>query len=590
MHSDPRPSRVRRFARDAWQLLLPYWRSEERRSALGLLAVIVLLNLGAVYVLVLLNAWNRSFYDALEQRDAAAFAHQLGRFCLFAAAFIATAVYRQYLTQLLEMRWRRWLTHQFLDTWLGGGAYHRLERTQRRPDNPDQRIAEDLQALAGGTLALAMGLLNAVVTLVSFVGILWGLSGPLTIRLGGGTLTIPAYLVWAAVLYAVAGSLLTHRIGRALVRLHASQQRREADFRFSLVRLRETAEEVALSRGEPLERRSLRGRFAAIVDNWWQLLRAQKRLTWFTTGYGQAAHVFPILAAAPRYFAGAIQLGGLMQIASAFGRVQEALSWFVDSYGQLAEWKASVARVLAFAESMRVASVDASGSGGIRIVHGSPDEIALDDVDIALPAGAMLLRGANVVISRGERVLLAGPSGSGKSTVFRAVAGLWPCGTGEIRRPDAGDTLFLPQRPYLPIGSLRQAVAYPSEPGTVDDAAIVSALERCRLGKLVDRLEEEQHWAQVLSPGEQQLVALARAFLHAPPWLFLDEATSALDEATEAHVYRELGTQLPDTTIVSIAHRPGVAAYHERRLVLAPEGDVMTIQGAPPAPARAAAC
>ncbi len=589
MESEPRSPHARPFAREAWGLLLPYWQSDERRAAFGLLAAIVGLNLGAVYILVLLNAWNRSFYDALQQRDAAAFAAQLGRFCLLAAAFIVSAVYRQYLTQVLEMRWRRWLTHHFLHGWLDGGTYYRLARAARETDNPDQRIAEDLRALAGGTLTLATGLLNAIVTLVSFVGILWSLSGPLTIPLGGHALTIPAYLVWAAVVYAVVGSVLTHRIGRPLVRLHASQQRREADFRFGLVRLRETAEEVALYRGEPLERRGLSTRFAAIVDNWWALLRAQKRLTWFTTGYGQAASVFPILVAAPRYFAGAIQLGELMQIASAFGRVQDALSWFVDSYGQLAEWKASVVRVLAFTDGMRAAAGEADGGGGIRTVQGGPDEIALAGVDVTVPAGAPLLRGLSAVIRRGERVLLAGPSGSGKSTIFRAIAGLWPYGGGEIRRPDAVDMLFLPQRPYLPIGSLRHAVAYPSDPASVGDAAIVSALRRCRLDKLVERLDEEEHWAQVLSPGEQQLLALARALLHAPPWLFLDEATSALDESTEAHVYRELGRLLPDTTIVSIAHRPGVAAYHDRRLVLVPDGDVMTLDGAPAGIACAAA-
>ena len=590
METEPRPPYARPFAREVWRLLLPYWKSDERWQALGLLAAIVGLNLGAVYILVLLNAWNRSFYDALQQRDAATFAVQLGRFCLLAAAFIVSAVYRQYLTQVLEMRWRRWLTNHFLHAWLDGGAYYRLERTARETDNPDQRIAEDLRAVAGGTLGLATGLLNAVVTLISFVGILWSLSGPLTIPLGGHALTIPAYLVWAAVVYAVAGSVLTHYIGRPLVRLHASQQRREADFRFGLVRLRETAEEVALYRGESLEQRGLGTRFAAIVDNWWALLRAQKRLTWFTTGYGQAASVFPILVAAPRYFAGAIQLGELMQIASAFGRVQDALSWFVDSYGQLAEWKASVARVLAFADSTRVTAAEAHRGEGIRTVQRCPDEVALARVDITVPAGAPLLREVSAVIRRGERVLLAGPSGSGKSTIFRAIAGLWPYGAGEIRRPDSGDMLFLPQRPYLPIGSLRRAVAYPSDPTSIGDAAIVAALRRCRLHKLVERLDEEQHWAQVLSPGEQQLLALARAFLHAPSWLFLDEATSALDESTEAHVYRELGQQLPDTTIVSIAHRPGVAAYHDRHLVLVPHGEVMTLQaGAPLGTACAAA-
>src|SRR5262245_35799552 len=589
MDTPSRPPHARRFAREAWRLLVPYWRSDERWRAFGLLAAIVLLNLGAVYILVLLNAWNRNFYDALQQRDAGAFARQLERFCVLAAAFIVSAGYRQYLTQVLEMRWRQWLTHHFLRDWLAGGAYYRLERAGRETDNPDQRIAEDLRAVAGGTLGLATGLLNAVVTLVSFIGILWALSGPLAIPLGRTTLTIPAYMVWAAVLYAIVGSILTHRVGRPLVRLHASQQRREADFRFGLVRLRETPEEVALYRGEALEQRGLRVRFARIVDNWWDILRAQKRLTWFTTGYGQAANVFPILVAAPRYCTGAIQLGELMQIASAFGRVQDALSWFVDSYGQLAEWKASVVRVLAFADGMRGHAAEATRDEGIRTVADSPDEIALAGVDITVPAGPALLRDVNAVIRRGERVLLAGPSGSGKSTIFRAIAGLWPYGAGEIRRPGTGDMLFLPQRPYLPIGSLRQAVAYPADPASVGDAAIVAALRRCRLDKLVDRLDDEQHWAQVLSPGEQQLLALARALLHAPRWLFLDEATSALDEATEEHVYRELGRKLPYTTIVSIAHRPGVAAYHDRHLVLVPNGDVMTLQAGVPSGAACAA-
>jgi len=566
----PRPS----FLRDAWHLVLPYWRSEERRSARALLAAVVVLNLGAVYVLVLLNAWNRAFYDALQERDFGAFTHQLGRFCVLAGLFIVTAVYRQYLTQTLEMRWRRWITGEFLDAWLGNRAYYHLERTGRRTDNPDQRIAEDLRLFASGTLGLATGLLNAVVTLVSFIGILWALSGPLTIPLGAGVLRIHGYLVWAAALYALLGSVVTHRIGRPLVRLNAGRQRYEADFRFGLVRLRESAEEVALSGGEALEQRSLRERFAAILDNWWQLVRTQKRVTWFTAGYGQAAAVFPILVAAPRYFSGAIQLGELMQIASAFGRVQDALGWFVDSYAELAEWKASAERLLAFERGMKAAAAKPDRPAGIRVLGSPADEITLDRVDIALPTGGLLIRDADLVLRRGEQVLLAGPSGSGKSTIFRAIAGLWPHGRGEIRRPAAGRLLFLPQRPYLPIASLREALAYPSHPDALGDAAIVAALRRFRLDRLVSRLDEVDHWAQQLSPGEQQLLALARAFLHAPAWLFLDEATAALDEATEQHIYRELRAHLPGTTLVSIAHRPGAAAHHERHVELVRSGDV----------------
>ncbi len=572
----------RRFLRDAWRLLMPYWRSEDRRTALVLLAAIVFLNLGAVYVLVLLNSWNRAFYDALQQRDYAAFTHELGRFCLLAGLFIVTAVYRQYLTQTLEMRWRRWLTEVFLRGWLGDRIYYRFEHVHRGTDNPDQRIAEDLKLLAGGSLSLASGLLNAAVTLVSFVGILWTLSGPLAVPLGGWTINIPAYLVWAAILYALGGSFFTHRIGRPLVSLNAQQQRTEADFRFSLVRLRENAEEVALYGGEPLEQQSLRRRFAAILDNWWRRLRVQKRLTWFTAGYGQAATVFPILVAAPRYFSGAIQLGALMQIASAFGRVQDALSWFVDSYSNLAEWKASMDRLLAFEQGMAACAAP-SGDGDIRIVTRAESEIVLDHVDIALPSGATLVRDADAVIRPAERVLLTGPSGSGKSTVFRAIAGLWPYGRGEIRRPAAGRMLFLPQRPYLPIASLREAVAYPSDPEVLGDAAIAIALKRCLLDGLVPRLAEVQHWAQQLSPGEQQLVALARALLHAPAWLFLDEATSALDEATEGYIYRELRTRLAETAIVSIAHRPGAAKHHERRLELVRVGDAVRLRECPSA-------
>ena len=566
----------RGFVRDAWRIILPYWRSEDRRAALGLLATIVALNLGAVYVLVLLNAWNRAFYDALQQRDFAAFAHELGHFCWLAALFIVTAVYRQYLTQTLEMRWRRWLTHEFLGRWLGDRAYYHFERIHRGTDNPDQRIAEDLQLITSGSLSLASGLLNAAVTLFSFIGILWSLSAPLTVPLGGSSLDIPASLVWAAILYALGGSIVTHRIGRPLVGLNARQQRAEADFRFGLVRLREKPEEVALYGGEALEQRSLAGRFTAILDNWRRLLLAQKRLTWFTAGYGQAATVFPILVAAPRYFSGAIQLGTLMQIASAFGRVQDALSWFVDSYGSLAEWKASMDRVRVFAEGMTAAAV----SGGGAASTSSPTPRARSPSATSTSRSLPERRSSETPLSwsaAASTCCSTGPSGSGKSTIFRTIAGLWPYGRGEIRRP-AEPTLFLPQRSYMPIATLREAIAYPSDPRVLGDGAIVAALRRCRLDRLIPRLGEAQHWEQQLSPGEQQLLALARVFLHAPAWLFLDEATSALDERRSGTSTASSAPSCPETTIVSIAHRPGVAAYHERRVELLPVGDVMGVR------------
>ncbi len=536
----------RRFLRDAWRILMPYWRSEDRRTALVLLAAIVFLNLGAVYVLVLLNSWNRAFYDALQQRDFAAFTHELGHFCLLAGLFIVTAVYRQYLTQTLEMRWRRWLTEVFLRGWLGDRVYYRFEHIHRGTDNPDQRIAEDLKLLAGGSLSLASGLLNAAVTLVSFIGILWTLSGPLAVPLGGWTINIPAYLVWAAILYALGGSFFTHRIGRPLVSLNAEQQRTEADFRFSLVRLRENAEEVALYGGEPLEQQSLRRRFTAILDNWWRRLRVQKRLTWFTAGYGQAATVFPILVAAPRYFSGAIQLGTLMQIASAFGRVQDALSWFVDSYANLAEWKASMDRVLVFEQGMAAAAAP-GGDGDIRIVTHAESEIVLDHVDIALPSGATLVRDASLVVRRGrarapdravrqrkehhlpdDRGSLAlrarRDSTAGRRTHALSTAALVSCRSPRSARPS----------PIHPIRRCSATARSWSHSGGACSTGSCLAWRGAALG------------AAAVARRAAAAGAGTR-FLHAPAWLFLDEATSALDEATERYIYRELRTHLPGT-------------------------------------------
>jgi putative ATP-binding cassette transporter len=555
---------TRAFLRDLWTLTRPYWFSEERWAARGLLAVIVALNLGIVFLEVLFNRWQNDFYNALQDKNITAFYDLLVYFSVLAAAFIVAAVYQLYLNQMLQIRWRRWLTDRYLEEWIGNRTHYRMQFTDRGTDNPDQRISEDLAIFVDKTLNLSLGLLSAVVTLASFVTILWGLSGALEFAVGGTSLTIPAYMVWVALIYAIVGTWLTHLVGRPLIGLNFNQQRFEANFRFSLVRVRENSESIAIYAGEADEIRGLRRRFLDVFGNWWEIMRRQKKITWLRSGYGQIAIIFPYVVAAPRYFSGAIQLGGLMQTASAFGQVQGALSWFVSAYVQLAEWRATVDRLTSFHAATERAHAAALADTGTA-TETSGGELVFQKMKLDLPDGSPLLAPFDATIRPGEKVLVTGPSGSGKSTLFRAIAGIWPFGGGRLVKP-AARTLFLPQKPYLTIGTLREQLSYPAAPGTFDDSACRAALADCGLPLLAGRLDEEQHWAQILSPGEQQRIAFARAFLHRPDWLFLDEATSSLDEASEARLYRLLNDKLPGTTVVSIGHRPTLVEFHGRRM------------------------
>jgi vitamin B12/bleomycin/antimicrobial peptide transport system ATP-binding/permease protein len=555
-------SKTRTFLRDLWALARPYWYSEERWAARGLLAAVVGLNLGIVYINVRLNYWQNSFYNSLQDKDITAFYDLLLQFTLLAAGFIVSAVYQLYLNQMLQIRWRRWLTDRYLEDWTAGRNYYRMQLTDRGTDNPDQRIAEDLRLFVEQTLNLTLGLLSAVVTLVSFVTILWTLSGTLQFTLAGTAVSIHGYMVWVALLYAIVGTWLTHLIGRPLVGLNFNQQKFEANFRFSLVRFRENAESIAIYGGEADEVRGLRGRFRDVFQNWWAIMRRQKKLTWFQSGYGQVAIIFPYVVAAPRYFSGAIPLGGLMQTASAFGQVQDALSWFVSAYVQLAQWKATVDRLTSFRAATGAAAAQREGAGITATQAG--EALAADNVELRLPAGDPLVAPFDAAIRPGESVLVTGPSGSGKSTLFRAIAGIWPFGSGRLTKP-AARMLFLPQKPYLTIGTLREQLAYPAAAEAFGDDAYRTALDDCGLGRFPGRLEEQQHWAQVLSPGEQQRIAFARALLHRPQWLFLDEATASLDEESEARLYRLLKERLPGTSVVSIGHRPALAQFHDRR-------------------------
>jgi len=442
----------------------------------------------------------------------------------------------------------------------------------QRTDNPDQRISEDLRLFTSNTLDLALGLLGSAVTLVSFVSILWLISGPLAFGLGPLQVEIPGYMVWVAALYALIGSGLTHLIGRPLIPLSFQQQRLEADFRFNLVRLREHAEAVALYGGEPVERQTLAGRFERVRANWWQLMRFTKNLTFLTVGYNQIADIFPILVAAPRYFAGAISLGVLTQISNAFGQVQGSLSWFIESYPDLATWKATVDRLLTFQAAMDQATREASRADGIRLIRNGQGGVRAERLKLALPDGRVMLAEAALEVGPGQHVLIGGPTGSGKTTLFRALAGIWPFGGGQIEVPAGARVLFVPQRPYMPIATLRESLTYPSSAGSFDDAAVAEALGAVGLARLGGRLDDVQNWGALLSGGELQRLAIARAILQQPDWLFLDEATSALDEAAEAELYALLRERLPQAAIVSIAHRPGVAPFHETQLQLVPDG------------------
>ena len=553
----------RNFLRDLWRLSVPYWRSQERWRSGALLGTIITLNLSGVGLSVVFNNWNKYFYNALEDKDLAAFKYQLLRFLFLASATIIVAVTQTYLRQLLIIRWRRWLTNRYISGWLDHRAYYRLQLTNSSTDNPDQRIADDIAAFINLTLSLSLDLLTALVTLGSFAAILWNLSGS-TSFFG---IDIPGYMLWVALFYSIAGTWLVSKIGWPLVGLNFQQQQVEADFRFSLVRVRENAEGIALYAGEKQEARGLQGGFSAVIANFRAIMRQQLRLNWFSTGYAQFAIVFPFIVAAPRYFAGALQLGGLMQTASAFSTVQGSLSWFVGAFSSIADWRARVNRLTSFETALEALGRSSEHGAAQRRGTASPD-IVIEDLDIWLPDGTRLIEGLSMRLAEGSRTLITGASGSGKSTLFRVLAGLWPYCDGVLTFPEHQRLLFLPQKPYLPIGKLRFVTAYPDRVEAHDDAQIAEALSASGLAHLADRLGEYQHWGQILSGGEQQRLAVARALLVCPRWLFLDEATSNLGEAAEAELYRLIVERLPDTAVISVSHHPALAVFHDTHLIM----------------------
>ncbi|HUR89720.1 MAG TPA: ABC transporter ATP-binding protein/permease [Ramlibacter sp.] len=557
-------------ARRTWALAVPYFSSEDKWRARAMLGAIVLLNLAAVYMLVQLNEWNRTFYDALQNHDQGVYWDQLKRFTFLAFAYIVIAVYKFYLRQLLEIRWRAWMTAHYLERWLAHKAFYRIELARfakegAPPDNPDQRIQEDLQLFTQDTLFLGFGLFDSVVTLVSFVGILWGLSGTFEFTVAGQQWVMPGFMVWAAVGYALFGSVMTHFIGRPQIGLNFNQQRLEADFRHHMVRVREYSEAIALDAGEGVERKHLDVRFSRVLANYLKLIGKQKNLIWFTASFGQVTSIFPFLVAAPRYFAGAIQLGELMQISSAFQQVSDALTWFVDNYPRFAAWRATTDRLTSFEQSIRANTQPLSD-----VERTQGDALDAHHLAVALPDGRALLSGVDLHADAGDLVLIKGPSGSGKSTLLRTLAGIWPFAHGRVQMPR--DAMSVPQNPYFPDGPLRAALAYPQPASGYSDEQLKRALDDALLPQLAGRLDDEDAWTQKLSGGERQRLALARVFLKQPRWVFADEATSALDAHAERTLYERLVALVRKQggALVSIAHRPAMEGMHEKQWELVP--------------------
>jgi vitamin B12/bleomycin/antimicrobial peptide transport system ATP-binding/permease protein len=565
-----------------WRLALPYFRSEDRWAGRILLGAVIAIELSIVAIQVILNQWYNRFYNTLQDHDWDAFISAILFFCALAAIYTVLAVYQLYLNQWLQIRWRRWMTQTYLRQWLNSANHYRMQLLGDAADNPDQRIADDLQMFVQYTLSIGIGLLNSVVTLCSFVIILWTLSAHAPLTAFGGSFDIPGYLVWAALIYAAVGTVLTHLIGWPLIPLNFQQQRFEADFRFNLVRTRENAEQIAALGGEAAERHEHLNRFGFVVGNWLALMQRQKRLTFFTQSYSQASVIFPYLMVSPAYFSGAMQLGGLMQTASAFNSVQSALSYFISAYRTIAEWRAVIERLTGFEEAIAAGRQAATVPPVVEIIaRGGNPGVTVDRLNVRLPEGEPIVAAEHVVFPVGDRILVTGPSGAGKSTLFRAIAGIWPFGSGRVIVPSGAKVMLLPQRPYFPVATLAAAVAYPAETGTFEDRRIAEAIAAVGLPELVKRIGEDAHWNRMLSQGEQQRLAIARVLLHAPDYLFLDEATAALDEAAEGTLYRLLQDRLKGVTIISIGHRSTLGAFHHRRVEVVPGDGLSRVREVP---------
>ncbi|MCG3189584.1 MAG: Vitamin B12 transport ATP-binding protein BacA [Burkholderiaceae bacterium] len=550
-------TRLTRWGHQFRQLAWPYLSPRRSWRPLATVAAILVLAIAGVRMNVLFSFWNNGFFDSMQALDAEKFWFFMRLFALLATIHVVRVLVAYLVAQAFEIHWRTWMNDRLMDDWLAGSAYYRTHFVAAAGDNPDQRIQVDITSFVGSSRALAMGAVDAAVTLVSFSVILWSLSGPLAI----GSFELPRAMVFIVYLYVIVASVIAFRLGRPLIRLNFMNEKLGADFRYALIRVREYAENIAFYRGEGVERIGLAQRFASLISNLWAIVFRSMKFDGFNFAINQMAVVFPTLLQAQRFFSGAIKLGDVTQTSQAFDQVQSALSFFRLSYDTFAQYRAVLDRLTGF-----VAANDAARALPSITLREAPGALEIADLQVQRPDGAPLLSDLSLQLRPGDALLVQGPSGVGKTTLLRALAGLWPYATGTVARPAAHESLFLPQRPYLPLGSLRDALAYPA--AHADDAHLRSALQQVQLGHLAERLDEVADWSRILSLGEQQRLAFARVLLQRPRLAFLDEATSATDEGLEHALYHLVRRELPQCMLVSVGHRSTLNAFHTHRLQL----------------------
>lgn len=562
---------------ESYKLAKPYWTSEERWQAFGLLLLVLSLTVGGVYTVTLYNTWDKEFFDAVQNLDKNAFLKAQIKWVWITACFVTANAYQSYFLQMLQNRWRKWMTSNLISEYLKDGAFYFCQFDQKITDNPDQRLSEDIREFVNMSVTLFVGVFKEVLTLLTFIPILWKLSGSLLLSLSGRQMGIPGYMLWVCVLYTLFGTGIAHLIGRKLIRLDYEQQKYEADFRFSLIRMRENAESINLYDGTGFEGKKLSKLFHPIFINFQYIMLKKKNLNFFTILYNRASATISMLIAAPRLFSKEISFGDLMQLSSAFMQVQKSLSYFVTLYAEIAYWISTVQRLTGFLNSIQTAREKIRMTQVVRSVSQNLKSIQVRQLSLHLPNQQRLIQSLNVDFEQGKHLLISGPSGSGKSTLFRAIAGIWPYVDGEIRIPAEQKLLFLPQRPYLPIATLREVLTYPAIAQDLSESRIHELLSICKLSALEAKMNEIKNWNQVLSPGEQQRIAFIQAFLQKPDWLFLDESTSAIDEETQNSIYGSIPRILPNTTYVSIAHRSSLEKFHTHKLDLK-HGNLMRIE------------